>query len=245
MNKRTVIITGASRGIGRATAMRFAQEGYNVLINYLHSEQEAMRLLEMLKKSNCNAHAFKADVSKHGKVDDMVSFCVEVFGALDVIVNNAGVAQTRLFTDITQDDWRTVTDINLGGVFNCCQCAAKHMIKNKKGRIINISSVWGMVGASCEVHYSAAKAGVIGLTKALAKELAPSGIRVNCIAPGIIETDMLKDYTEAELGELKKEIPSGRLGTPFDVAECALYLADEKNDYITGQVISPNGGFVV
>lgn len=242
---KAVIVTGASRGIGSSVAEAFAAEGYNVLINYLNSKNEALKLADKINNGGFRAEVFCANVSDKSQVDEMVDYCVSVFGSADVLVNNAGRAQIKLFTDITGDDWDGIINTNLKGVFNCCQSVLRYMIKNKKGKIINISSIWGIAGASCEVHYSASKAGVIGLTKALAKELAPSGINVNCIAPGIIETDMLGDLCEDEKKELEESTPLGRLGRPFDIANCALFLADEKNSFITGQVISPNGGYVI
>lgn len=238
---RTVIVTGASRGIGRAIARCFGKNGYNVLINYKNAKEKAMSLRRQLK----SAEIFRADVSVREQVDEMTKFCIDRFGGIDVLVNNAGVAQFKLFTQITDEEWDSMIKVNLTGTFNCCQSVLRYMIKGKKGKIINISSIWGLTGASCEVHYSAAKAGVIGLTKALAKELAPSNIQVNCIAPGVIQTDMTGDLTGEEMLALKNDIPAGRIGVPEDISGCALFLADEKNSYITGQVISPNGGFVI
>ncbi|OQB15661.1 MAG: 3-oxoacyl-(acyl-carrier-protein) reductase FabG [Firmicutes bacterium ADurb.Bin193] len=240
---KTVIVTGASRGIGSETARAFALAGYRVVINYNSSHDSAMRLKNELTKENPCVEIFKADVSRRGDVDDMVDFCIKKFGGVDILINNAGVARTEVFTDITEEGWDEIMSVNLKGVFNCSQSVLKYMINKKSGNIINISSVWGIVGASCEVHYSAAKAGVIGLTKALAKELAPSGIVVNCIAPGIIDTYMIKNLSKDETDDLVSGIPLGRLGTGRDIAKCALFLA--QSSYITGQVISPNGGFVI
>lgn len=169
----------------------------------------------------------------------------EQAGDIDVLVNNAGVSSQKLFADITDEDWKKTTGVNLDGVFFCCREALKPMISKKNGVIINISSMWGEVGASCEVHYSATKAGVIGLTKALAKEVAPSGIRVNCITPGVIMTDMMADFDEKTVNELREETPLGRLGTPEDIAGAALFLASEDASFITGQVLGVNGGFVI
>lgn len=242
---KTVIVTGASKGIGKSTARMFAKEGYSVLINYLHSETEAFALADELAKRGCTVDTFCADVAIRADVDEMVDYCAETFGGIDVLINNAGISQSKLFTDISSCEWDNMMNTNLKGVFNCCQSVLRYMLKNKKGRIINISSIWGMTGASCEVHYSASKAGVIGFTKALAKELALSNIQVNCIAPGIIETDMLGHLSQEDIDELKNDTPSGRIGKPDDIASCALYLADERSSFITGQVISPNGGFVV
>ena len=244
MNK-TAIITGASKGIGRQMAKAFAENGYNLLINYNNSKKEAEELCQQLNSKGIIAYAYRADVSDRKQVDSMVEFCIKTFRNIDLLINNAGVAQSILFTDITQDDWKRMIDINLTGVFNCTQSVVKYMISEKKGKIINISSIWGMVGGSCEVHYSTVKAGIIGFTKALAKELGPSNIQVNSIAPGVIQTDMLKGLNDKDLEELKYDTPLMRLGTADDIAECALFLASDKADFITGQVISPNGGFVI
>ena len=169
----------------------------------------------------------------------------EKAGGVDVLINNAGVSSQKLFTDITDDDWRKTIGVNLDGVFYCCREALPRMISQKSGVIVNISSMWGEVGASCEVHYSASKSGVIGLTRALAKEVAPSGIRVNCIAPGVIMTDMMNDYDDETIEELKSQTPLGRLGTPEDIASAALFLASDEASFITGQTLGVNGGFVI
>ena len=242
--KNTVLITGASGGIGSATARLFAQNGYNVIINYLNSRSEALALEQELRGLGCNAIAIHADVSDIGQVMAMFDTCAEKFGGVDVLVNNAGIARQKLFTDITQADYNEMFDINVKGCFNCCQCALPYMINQKKGKIVNISSVWGVTGASCEVHYSASKAAVIGMTKALAKEVGPSNIQVNCAAPGVIDTAMNAGFSAGAIAQLKAEIPLGRLGSSLDVAELVLFLASEKADYITGQVIGVDGGFI-
>jgi len=244
--QRTVLVTGAARGIGRKTAELFALQGYNVLINYRTSQTEAVSLADRLMKRGKSVRIFQADVAIRTEVDAMVDFCLEQFGSIDVLVNNAGVSQSQLFTDISEADWDRMLDVNLKGSFNCAQAAVnKYMLNRKMGKIINVSSIWGMAGASCEVHYSTAKAGLIGLTKALAKELGPSNIQVNCVAPGVIKTDMLAEYTAAELAVLERDTPLMRLGTPQDVAESILFLASEKASFITGQVLSPNGGYLI
>lgn len=242
---KTVIVTGASRGIGRTTAILFALKGYNVLINYNQSETEAFKTCDRLKRMGMAIGAFKADIAKREQIDSMVEHCVKLFGSVDILINNAGICQQKLFLDISEQEWDMMMDINLKGVFNCTQSVLKYMLMQKKGKIINISSIWGMVGASCEVHYSTAKAGVIGMTKALAKELAPSNIQVNCIAPGIVKTDMLSSFTDKELNEVKNETQLMKIGRSKDIAFCALYLASKGADFVTGQVISPNGGFVI
>ncbi|RNC62873.1 MAG: 3-oxoacyl-[acyl-carrier-protein] reductase FabG [Candidatus Dichloromethanomonas elyunquensis] len=243
--RKTVIITGASRGIGRAMAALFASEGYHVLFTYNRSGIEAYKTYNALKKKSQSVAVCKTNITKHKQTDLMVERCIKLFGTVDILINNAGIAQQKLFSDITEKEWDMMMNTNLKGVFNCTQSVLKHMLIRKEGKIINISSIWGMVGASYEVHYSAAKAGVIGMTKALAKELAPSNIQVNCIAPGIIQTDMLDSFTNEELNALEHQTPLMKIGSPEDIASCALYLASEGADFVTGQVISPNGGFVI
>ncbi len=242
---KTVIITGASRGIGKSIVELLANNGYNILINYNNSEKRAVDLCKRLKSEGLSVKLFKADVSKRDEVRSMMKYCVKEFGSIDILINNAGISQEKLFTDITDKDFDDMININLKGVFYCCQEALKYILPKKRGKIINISSIWGIVGASCEVHYSASKAAIIGFTKALSKELGPSNIQVNCIAPGVIKTDMLSLHTEDELNVLKDDTPLMRLGTPSDIAGCALFLVSSYSDFITGQIISPNGGFVI
>ena len=243
MNK-TAVITGASRGIGKATAIEFARNGYNVLANYNNSEKEAMELEKMLTEEGCSIKIFKADVSKSFEADAMIEYCLKEFGGLDVLVNNAGISQDKLFTDITDEDWERMMSVNVTSVFNCSRKALKHMIWEKSGSIINITSMWGETGGSCEVHYSASKAAIIGMTKALAKEVGPSNIRVNAVSPGVIMTDMCAYYGEETLNELKEETPLMKLGKPEDIAETVYFLA-EKGNFITGQVVGVNGGMVI
>lgn len=226
-------------------AETFADNGYNVLINYNSSHDEALKLYESLIDKGRSVRTFKADVSKRNEVDSMIDFCYKEFNGIDILINNAGIAETKLFIDISEQDWDKMMGINLKGVFNCTQSVLRHMISQKSGKIINISSIWGIVGASCESHYSASKAAIIGLTKSLAKELGPSNIQVNSIAPGVIKTDMLSEYSEDDLNALKEDTPLLRLGTPKDISSCALFLASDAADFITGQIISPNGGFVI
>lgn len=243
--KKTALITGSSRGIGRATAELLAQNDYNIIINYFHSEKEATSLLTELKERGYSAKAYRADVSDRGQVEKLIEQSINDFGRIDVLINNAGIAQQKLFTEITEDDWDSMININVKGIFNCCQCVLPYMIENKKGKIINVSSIWGITGASCEVHYSAAKAAVIGFTKALAKELGPSNIQVNCVAPGIIDTDMNVFLSDEEIKQLQNNTPLQRFGTVQEVAKCIFFLASEDSNFITGQVLSPNGGFVI
>ncbi|WP_304340097.1 elongation factor P 5-aminopentanone reductase [Metaclostridioides mangenotii] len=245
MQKKTVLITGSSRGIGGNMAEKFAREGYNVLINYNKSKGKAEELQARLQGEGLSVKTFKADVSKRDEVEAMFEYCLKEFGDLDVLVNNAGVAKGMLFTDISDEDWDNLMNVNLKGVFHCAQTALRHMISEKKGKIINISSIWGITGGSCEVHYSASKAGIIGLTKALAKEVGPSNIQVNCIAPGAIVTDMLEQIDGDDLELFRQETPLMKLGKPEDISNCALFLASDKADFFTGQVLSPNGGIVI
>lgn len=242
---RNVLITGASRGIGAETARLFAENGDNVFINYNHSDKCAFALYNELKGKGYSVNTIKADVSLSEEVGKMFDEIEALCGGVDVLVNNAGIAQTKLFTDITDDDWNRMVGINLNGVFYCCRRAIPYMVHNHFGRIVNISSMWGQVGGSCEVHYSAVKAAVIGLTKGLAMEEGLSGITVNCIAPGVIKTDMTSNLSEDDFNALKDETPTGTLGTPYDVARAVLFLASDNSSFITGQVLGVNGGFVV
>lgn len=241
--KKTVVITGSSRGIGAAAALEFAQLGYNVVINYNKSKEKALAILEKVRNLGCDAIAIKADVSKFSEADYLISKSLEEFGKIDILINNAGIAEQKLFTELSEKDWRRMFDVNIHGMFNCTLPVVNHMIENHKGKIINVSSVWGITGASCEVHYSASKAAVIGFTKALAKEIGPSGVQVNCVAPGVIDTEMNSSLNETEIRELIDKTPCERLGTVHDVAKTILFLSSSDSDFISGQVISTNGGF--
>ena len=245
MDKKTIIITGASRGIGRACALSFAAGGWNVVINYFSSAEKAHELLKSIEQAGGSGIAINADVSSPEQVKRLFSQAKERFGRIDAVINNAGIAQKKLFIDITQEDWRNMLDVNLGGVFYCCQQAVEHMMWNRRGCIINISSIWGMAGGACEAHYSAAKAGIIGLTKALAKEAGQWNIRINCIAPGVIDTDMNAGLSREDINEITAQTPLGRTGSPRDIAALALFLASEDAQFITGQIISPNGGLII
>ena len=243
---KTAVVTGASRGIGAAIAVAMAKNGYNVILGYKENKERAEQLAEVLISGyGVAAFAVKADVSVSKEADELIETAYRNFGRIDVLVNNAGIAGFKLFTDITDEDWAQMIGTNLTGVFNCSRAAAKYMINAKSGSIVNISSMWGQVGASCEVHYSASKAGVIGLTQALAKELAPSNVRVNCICPGVIKTDMLKDISEETIDSLVDETPIGRIGTPKDIADSVAFLCSDGASFITGQVLGVNGGFVI
>lgn len=238
---KTVLVTGASRGIGKAIATKFYENGYKVIINYNNSEKEALKLQSMLPGSD----AVKADVSNEEDVKSMIETIVKKYGTIDVLVNNAGVAQQKVFTDITTEEWNKIIGINLNSLYYTCKYAVPYMINRKQGKVINISSMWGITGASCEVHYSATKAAVIGFTKALAKELGPSGITVNAVAPGMIMTDMCSGFDEETINSVKEETPLGKTGTPEDVANSVYFLASREADFMTGQVLSPNGGMVI
>ena len=240
---KTVIVTGGSRGIGAAIVKELAKENYNIVLNYNNSEEAAIKIQNELKEKGINIEIFKADVSKRSDVQALIQFTLDKFKNIDVLVNNAGIAQVKPFVDITDEDWEKMMQVNLNSVFYCTQEVLENMIHNKKGCVINISSIWGITGGSCEVHYSVAKAGIDGMTKALAKELAPSNIRVNSIAPGAIMTDMNSDCTEEEIIEINNQIPLGKFGEAIDIAKCAKWLIED--NYTTGQVISPNGGWVI
>lgn len=242
---KTVIITGAARGIGRACTELFAAQGYQVLLNFHHSVAAAEELQRHLRSQGYSVDLYQTDIRCRPQVDRMVDYCLTTFGSIDLLINNAGIAQSRLFIDLSPEEWSAMIDTNLTGVFHCTQSVLRQILPRKQGKIINIASIWGQVGASCEVHYSAAKAGIIGFTKALAKEVGPSNIQVNCIAPGIIDTPMLDPFTAEEKAALKAQTPLERFGTPAEIAACALFLASEAANFITGQVIGVNGGFVV
>ena len=243
---RHVMITGASRGIGAATARRFAAGGWNVSIHYHSSVSQARKLAEELSALGIQALPVRGDVSDPEQMAHAVGRAVEELGPLDALVCNAGVAlPVQLLTDTTDTQWRKVMGADLDGVFHTLSPAIPGMVARKSGAIVTVSSMWGVTGGSCETPYSAAKAGVIGLTRALAKELGPSGIRVNCVAPGVILTEMNAFLSEEDRAALAEETPLGRLGTPEDVAEAVYFLAGEAARFITGQVLSVDGGLVI
>ena len=238
---KTALITGSSRGIGKAIAIKLSNEGYRVIINYNNSKEEAITLANSLQ----NAIAIKADITNRDEVIAMVSLALSHFGSIDVLVNNAGIAEQKLFFDITEADFDRMYDVTLKGMFHTCKAILPQMVQRRYGKIINISSIWGICGASCEVHYSTMKAGMIGFTKALAKEVGPSKVTVNCVAPGVIMTDMNQSIDQQTLQELKDETPLMELGTPEDVANVVCFLASDNANFMTGQVLSPNGGLVI
>ncbi len=238
---KTVLITGASRGIGKATATLFAHENYRVCINYLRGKGLAEELVRHLQENGGKAEAYAADVSDPHAVMQMV----EQIGPIDVLVNNAGIDGQTLLTETSDKEWNHIMGVNLNGLFYCAKAVLPEMIRRKSGKIIAISSIWGITGGSCEVAYSASKAGVIGFVKALAKEVGLSNIQVNCVAPGVIDTEMNGNLTLDDRAVLCEETPLSRFGTPEDVARSILFLAGPGGDFMTGQVISPNGGFVI
>ena len=238
---KTVIVTGGSKGIGAAIVEGLAKEKYNVILNYNNSEKAAKQIKNKLKEQGINIEIFKADVSKRDEVRQLVDFAIKKYSNIDVLINNAGIDQIKLFMDTTDEDWNNIIQTNLTSVFYCSQEALKNMIHNKKGCIINISSIWGITGASCEVAYSVSKAGIDGMTKALAKEMGPSNIRINSIAPGIVDTDMNKTIDKKELNKIKEEIPLGRISKPEEIINSVKWLIED--EYVTGQIISVNGGW--
>lgn len=240
--KKIILITGASRGIGRDIAKTLAENSNNMLIaNYNKSEKEAIELKEGLKSEGIDIEIIKADVSKRNEAKEMVQEVLNKYGKIDVLINNAGISQYKLFNDITDEEWDNIINTNLKSAFMVTQEAVRNMINNKEGCIINISSIWGVAGASMEVAYSTSKAGLIGLTKSLAKELGPSNIRVNAIAPGIINTGMNNRFSKDELQSIKDEIPLEKIGNTADITKCVKWLIEDS--YTTGQVISINGGW--
>lgn len=240
---KTVVVTGASKGIGRAVAKEFANNGYNVVICYNHSVSAAQDLLAEVSGIT-RAIAVRVDVSKEDEVQNMIDITKKSFGTIDVLVNCAGVSDTRLLIDSTKEDYDFVFDTNMRGTYNTCKLVGREMLSNQSGKIINISSIWGVLGGSCESVYSASKGAIIAFTKALAKEFGPNGINVNAVAPGFIQTDMTKNVTEEIRQEIMDNSALGRLGTPEDVAGVVSFLASEKSNFITGQVISVDGGWI-
>jgi len=243
MNKKTVLITGSSRGIGKAIAVKFAKKGYHVIINCAHNEEVLLKTKAEIESYQVSCHAYLGDMGNYDTAKELFQQIKKLYGHVDVLVNNAGISYVGLFTDMTPEDWNRVITTNLNSVYNCCSLAIPEMIKNKYGKIINISSVWGNVGASCEVAYSASKGGMNSLTKALAKELAPSNIQVNAIACGAIDTEMNHFLADDELMQLIDEIPASRLGRAEEVADLVYHLA-YKNEHLTGQIIGLDGGWI-
>lgn len=241
--EKVAIVTGASRGIGREIAKQLAIRGIKVIVNYNKSEEKALQLQNKLKQQGIDIDIFKADISQRTEGSKLVQFALDKYNKIDILINNAGISECKLFTDETDEDWNKVINTNLYSAFMMSQEVIPNMIKNQSGCIINISSIWGEIGASMEVIYSVSKAGINGLTKALAKELGPSNIRVNAIAPGIIDTDMNNNLNQTDLDNIKNEIPLEKIGKPLDIAKCVNWLVDDT--YTTGQIISINGGWFI
>ncbi len=242
--KKVALITGSSRGIGRAEAIALARDGYAVCVNCVEREDKAQELAAQLRSEGCEAMWYKADVADAAAVKQMVTEVEKTLGAVTLLVNNAGIAKQCLFQDMTEDYWKRIFDVNLNGAFNTIQAVLPHMLHEHSGCIINTSSIWGQHGASCEVAYSATKHAIIGLTRSLAQELAPTNIRVNCVAPGVINTDMVQVLGRETLDALAEDTPVGRLGRPEDIAAVVSFLASDAASFITGQVITSDGGFI-
>lgn len=244
LNGKVAIVTGGAGDIGREICIELAKEGASIAIHYNNSYEQAVKLREYIKSNFSYAEIFKADISDRQQVDNMIDSIYNKFGRIDYLVNNAGIAQIKPFIEIAEEDWDRMMNVNLKGLFNCTQSVLRYMLHQKYGSIINISSIWGISGASCEVHYSASKGGIIAFTKALAKELGPSKIRVNCIAPGVIDTRMNNILNREEKEHLMEDIPLMSIGKPQDVANAVLFLLSDKANFITGQVITVDGGFI-
>ena len=236
---KVAFVTGGAKGIGSAIVKRFIKDGYKVAFTYNNSEDKAQALANELGE---NCKAYKLDITDSNAVNTVIADVEKTFGEIYVLVNNAGISEQSLFTDITDEMWHKMLETNLSGAFYCSRAVLKYMINRKCGKIINISSIWGETGGSCEVHYSASKAGLIGMTKALAKEVGLSGITVNCVSPGVILTDMTSHFDDATMNELKEETPLNKIGTPDDVAGAVSFLASPDADFITGQDLAVNGG---
>ena len=243
--RQVALVTGASRGIGRAVAMELGRAGYAVCVNYLNSEDAARQVADTLRAGGSDAIALRADVADGAAVAEMVRRTEKELGPVTLLVNNAGGAGQAQFQDITDEMWNRYLAVNLGGARNTIRAVLPHMLSEKRGAIVNISSIWGLRGASCEVAYACTKAAIIALTRSLAMELAPSGIRVNCVAPGVIDTDMVQVLGQETLRDLAEQPPLGRLGRPEDIAHAVAFLASDKASFITGQVLGADGGFIV
>ncbi|OEF98560.1 3-oxoacyl-[acyl-carrier-protein] reductase [Desulfuribacillus alkaliarsenatis] len=245
LNEQVAIVTGASRGIGKAVAIELARAGAKVVVNYAGSEDKAIEVKKQIEELGGEAEIFKANVANSEDVGDLVSFAIEKYGKIDILINNAGITRDTLIMRMKESEWDEVIDINLKGVFNCIKAVTRPMMKQKAGRIINLSSVVGIAGNAGQANYVAAKAGVIGLTKTAAKELAARGITVNAVAPGFIETDMTDKLPESVKEEILKQIPLGKMGQPEDIANTVSFLCSDKARYITGQVLVVDGGMVM
>lgn len=238
---KVVIVTGGSRGIGRSIALELTKAGANVIINYNKNKEDALETLNLIKDLGGYGYVCKADVSDYDSSKKLVEFAINKFGKIDILVNNAGIAKIGLFIDMDENDWDNIINTNLKGVFNCSHNVIKYMLDKGEGTIINVSSMWGNIGASCEVIYSASKGGINAFTKALAKELGPNNIRVNAVAPGVINTDMNSSLCEEDMNNLKNEIPLMRLGEGEEVGKVVAFLSSKDSSYINGQIITIDG----
>lgn len=238
---KTIIITGGARGIGKAIVYELAKSNYNIILNYNSSQKEAEQIKEELTKQGCKVDIYKADITKKEEVQKMIEYTIEKYKKVDVLINNAGISQIKTFAELTEEDWDKMIDTNLKSIFYTSKAVLSTMLHEQNGLILNISSIWGVIGASCEVHYSTAKAGMNGFTKALAKELGPSNIRVNAIAPGIIDTNMNANLSKEEVEKIKESIPLERIGKPEQIAKAVTWLIED--EYTTGQIISIDGGW--
>lgn len=243
--KKVALVTGSSRGIGRAIALRLASEGFAVAVHCVSSFNKAEEVCAEIAEVGGCAKAYCCDVADGKAVSTMINSICADLGPISVLVNNAGFAQQKLFTDLTDEEWKRMLSVHVDGAFYCTRAVLPAMIREHQGCVVNVSSMWGQVGGSCEVHYSTAKAALIGMTKALAKEVGPSGVRVNCVAPGVIKTDMISEFDAETLDELAQDAPLCCLGMPDDVAATVAFLVSEQARFITGQVIAPNGGIVI
>ena len=243
--EKTAFVTGSGRGIGAAVARRLSREGWTVAIHCLHSRDAADALCREIREEGGRCAVYTADVADRDAITAAIGQAGEELGPISLLVNNAGIARQEMFQDVTPENWRQMFAVNVDGPFYACQAVLPYMLHVKHGCIVNLSSIWGLRGASCEVAYAATKAAIIGFTRSLAAELAPSGIRVNCVAPGVIATDMVRQLGEETMAELAEETPVGRLGTPEDIAQAVAFFADDRSSFITGQVLTADGGFIL
>ena len=242
---KTAIVTGGAGGVGAAAVRKLCAMGFSVAVHYRTAEETAEALVSAMRAAGQDAFAFRADLTNSAEAHALAQAALARNGRIDVLVNNAGIARQQLFDTVSDADWATMLQTDLTAAFYCCRAVLPHMLREKRGRIINIASMWGETGAACEVPYSAAKAGLIGMTKALAKEVAPSGVTVNCVSPGAVRTAMLRGFSDEEIAALCAEIPLGRLGEPAEIAEAVAFFAGDGAAYITGQVLGVNGGMVI